>query len=162
MSQQTVDEYGKDQVHLWRRSYDVPPPDCDVDSPHNPINDPSYSSLSDEEKAKLPRAESLKLTLERVVPYWEKYILPDVRAGKNVIIAAHGNTLRALVKHLDHIPESVISDLNIPTGVPLIYELDEKSLEVIPQADAIAPLKGRYLGDQENIRARIQGVKVCL
>lgn len=102
----------------------------------------------------------MQLTLERVLPFWEKEILPDVKAGKRVIVAAHGNTLRALVKHLDNIPEAVIAELNIPTGVPLVYEFDDKTMAVIPHPDAIKPLQGRYLGDQENIRARIQGVKV--
>lgn len=101
----------------------------------------------------------LQITLERVLPFWQNVILPDVKSGKRVIIAAHGNTLRALVKHLDSIPENVIAELNIPTGVPLIYELDQDTLQVIPQKDAIAPLQGRYLGDQDNIKARILGVK---
>jgi 2,3-bisphosphoglycerate-dependent phosphoglycerate mutase len=99
-------------------------------------------------------------TLERVLPYWEEEIMPNVKAGKKILIAAHGNSLRALVKHLDKIPEDVIAQLNIPTGVPLVYEFDEDTFEVIPQENAISPLQGRYLGDQENIRARIQGVKV--
>ena len=101
----------------------------------------------------------MQITLERVLPFWQNVILPDVKSGKKVIIAAHGNTLRALVKHLDNIPENVIAELNIPTGVPLVYELDEATLEVIPHPDAISPLQGRYLGDQENIKARILGVK---
>lgn len=94
------------------------------------------------------------------MPYWEQEIVPQIKSGKRVIIAAHGNTLRALVKHLDNIPENVIAELNIPTGVPLVYEFEEDSFKVIPQEGAFAPLQGRYLGNQENIKARIQGVKV--
>jgi hypothetical protein len=98
-------------------------------------------------------------TSARFVPYWNESIAPAILAGNNVIVAAHGNTLRALVKHLDNIPEDVIAELNIPTGVPLVYELDD-ALRPIKQADAIAPLSGRYLGDQADVRARIEGVKV--
>merc|ERR1712176_780771 len=102
--------------------------------------------------------ESLATTLDRVVPFWDSDIAPQLKDGKTVLIAAHGNSLRALVKHLDGIDESEISELNIPTGTPLVYELDE-NLKPIPQEGAIASLQGRYLGDQEAIRARIEGVK---
>jgi 2,3-bisphosphoglycerate-dependent phosphoglycerate mutase len=152
--QETVDKYGKDQVLIWRRSYDTPPPECDLQSPHYPPNDPKYAGLNLQ-----IRTESLKTTLERVLPYWNNTIAPTIRSGKKVIIAAHGNSLRALVKHLDNIPEDVITELNIPTGVPLVYELDD-NLRPIKQQDAIAPLSGRYLGNQEEIRNRILGVKV--
>jgi 2,3-bisphosphoglycerate-dependent phosphoglycerate mutase len=152
--QQTVDKFGKDQVLIWRRSYDIPPPECDVTSPHYPGNDPKYASLD----IKL-RTESLKTTLDRVLPYWEKEIAPVVKSGKKVVIAAHGNSLRALVKYLDNIPDNVIAELNIPTGVPLVYELDS-NLRPIPHAQAISPLQGRYIGNQEEIKNRIQGVKV--
>jgi len=151
--QQTVDKYGKDQVLIWRRSYDIPPPECDVTSPYYPANDPKYAPFN----IKL-RTESLKITLERVLPYWESDISRVVKSGKKVIIAAHGNSLRALVKYLDNIPNDVIAELNIPTGVPLVYELDD-NLRPIPHKDAIAPLQGRYLGNQEEIRAKILGVK---
>ncbi|CAN0272051.1 unnamed protein product [Ascophyllum nodosum] len=152
--QETVEKHGKDQVMIWRRSYDIPPPPVDHKSEHYPGNDPMYASLSPEE---IPDTESLATTLERVLPYWEKEIVPDIKAGKKVLIAAHGNSLRALVKYLDNIEEDVITGLNIPTGVPLVYELDEH-LKVIPHKDAIAPLQGRYLGDIEAIKARIAGV----
>lgn len=151
--QETVEKFGKDQVQIWRRSYDTPPPPTDLDSPHYPANDPKYKDLGLD-----IRTESLSTTLERVLPYWETDIVPAVKSGKKVIIAAHGNSLRALVKYLDNIPEDVITELNIPTGVPLIYELDD-NMKPIPHADAIAPLQGRYLGDQEEIRNRIAGVK---
>lgn len=102
--------------------------------------------------------ESLATTLDRVIPVWEAEIVPELKAGKTVLITAHGNSLRALVKHLDGIDEATIAELNIPTGTPLIYELDE-NMKPIPQLGAIAPLQGRYLGDQDAIRARIEGVK---
>lgn len=152
--QQTVAKYGKDQVNIWRRSYDIPPPECDVDSLMYPANDPKYAHIPAAAKI---RTESLAITLDRVLPFWHNDIAPEIKSGKRVIIAAHGNSLRALVKYLDNIPEDVISGLNIPTGVPLVYMLDE-NLKPIPQADAIAPLSGRYVGDQADIRARIQGV----
>lgn len=152
---QTVDKYGTEQVNIWRRSYDTPPPDCDSDSVMLPANDPKYAHIAGANEIK---AESLALTLDRVLPYWHSDISPEIKSGKNVLIAAHGNSLRALVKYLDDIPESVIAELNIPTGVPLVYDLD-KDLKPIPHPDAIAPLKGRYLGDQQQIKARIEGVK---
>jgi 2,3-bisphosphoglycerate-dependent phosphoglycerate mutase len=153
--QETVDKYGKDQVLVWRRSYAIPPPECDITSPHYPQNDPKYKNLN----IKI-RTESLSSTLDRVLPYWDQEIAPTIRSGQKVVIAAHGNSLRALVKYLDNIPESDITELNIPTGVPLVYELDD-NLRPIPHKDAIAPLQGRYLGNQDEIRARILGVKVC-
>jgi 2,3-bisphosphoglycerate-dependent phosphoglycerate mutase len=152
--QETVDKYGKDQVLVWRRSYDVPPPTVDTSSPHHPSNDPRYAGTTFPPEF----TESLATTLDRVVPFWKESIVPEIKAGKNVLIAAHGNSLRALVKHLDGIDESTIAELNIPTGIPLVYELDD-DLKPIPQPGAIAPLQGRYLGDQEAIRARIEGVK---
>ena len=153
--QQTADKHGMDQVMIWRRSYDIPPPECDIDSEHCPANDPKYAGIP--EVAAI-RTESLATTLDRVLPLWNEEIVPEIKAGKRIIIAAHGNSLRALVKHLDCIPESEITGLNIPTGVPLVYELDD-DMKPIPQADSIAPLSGRYLGNQEDVRARIQGVK---
>lgn len=152
--QETVEKHGKDQVLVWRRSYDVPPPECDTTSEYYPGNDPRYAGV---DPALLPRAESLKLTGERFMPTWEEEITPAIKAGKKVLIAAHGNTLRALVKHLDGISEEEITGLNIPTGVPLVYELDD-DLAVIPSEDGIGPLRGRYLGDQADVRARIEGV----
>lgn len=147
--QQTVNEFGKDQVLVWRRSYDVPPPTVDMTSPHHPNNDIRYSS----HVFPAEFTESLATTLDRVVPYYEKAIVPQLVAGKTVLVAAHGNSLRALVKHLDGIDKNTIAELNIPTGVPLVYELDDK-LQPIPSAMAIAPLQGRYLGYQDAIRGR--------
>jgi len=152
--QETVDKHGKEQVMVWRRSYDIPPPPIDVNSPHNPRLDPKYAHLADKD---CPLTESLALTLDRVLPYFQSTIAPEIKSGKNIVIAAHGNSLRALVKHLDGISEAEITGLNIPTAVPLVYELDD-NLRPIPHPDAIAPLKGRYLGNQDDIRARILGV----
>lgn len=151
----TVAEFGSEQVNVWRRSYDVPPPECSLESEHYPANDPMYAKIPKEE---LPRCESLKLTEDRVLIEWEATIKPAVLAGEKVIIAAHGNTLRALVKMLDDISPDVISELNIPTGVPLVYELDRATLKPIKQEGCIAPLQGRYLGDLEQVQKRIGAV----
>jgi 2,3-bisphosphoglycerate-dependent phosphoglycerate mutase len=152
--QETVDKHGKDQVLVWRRSYDIPPPELDPSSEHFPGNDPIYADVP---KDLLPLTESLKLTEERFMVEWEENLVPAIKSGKKIIIAAHGNTLRALVKHLDDISSESITGLNIPTGVPLIYELDE-DLKPIAHPDAIAPLTGRYLGDLEEIKQRIGAV----
>eukprot|EP00977_Amphora_coffeiformis_P007298 scaffold1581_cov169-Amphora_coffeaeformis.AAC.34 len=152
--QATVDKYGKDQVLVWRRSYDIPPPTVDKTNEHHPANDPRYAGTDFPEEF----TESLATTLDRVLPLWEHEIAPTLKSGKTVLIAAHGNSLRALVKHLDGIDEATIAELNIPTGTPLVYDLDD-NLKPIPQPGAIAPLQGRYLGDQEAIKARIEGVK---
>lgn len=152
--QETVDKHGKDQVLIWRRSYDIPPPECDESSEYYPGNDPRYAGV---DKSELPKTESLKLTGERFLPLWESEVAPTIKSGKKVIIAAHGNTLRALVKHLDGISEDEITGLNIPTGVPLVYEFDD-DMNVIPHKDAIAPLQGLYLGDLADVKARIDGV----
>jgi len=152
--QETVDKHGKDQVLVWRRSYDIPPPPLDESNEYYPGNDPTYANV---EKSELPYTESLKITEDRFMPDWENVMVPAIKSGKKIIIAAHGNTLRALVKHLDGISEDEICGLNIPTAVPLVYELDE-DMKPIPHPDAIAPLQGHYLGDQEDIRARIGAV----
>lgn len=152
--QETVDKHGKDQVLIWRRSYDIPPPTLDEESEYYPGKDPRYANV---DKQDLPFTESLKLTEERFMVDWEHTIAPDIKAGKRLLIAAHGNTLRALVKHLDGISSDDITGLNIPTGVPLVYELDD-DLRPIRQDDAIAPLSGRYLGNQAEIRERIGAV----
>ncbi|KAL3934863.1 MAG: hypothetical protein SGARI_003207 [Bacillariaceae sp.] len=152
--QDTVDKYGKDQVQIWRRSYDIPPPECDQSSEYYPGNDPMYKDVA---KSDLPFTESLKLTEDRFLVEWDEKMVPLIKSGKKVIIAAHGNTLRALVKHLDGISSEEITDLNIPTGVPLVYELDE-DMKPIQQTDCIAPLSGRYLGDLEQVKARIGAV----
>mmetsp|Transcript_10793 Transcript_10793/g.16099 ORF Transcript_10793/g.16099 Transcript_10793/m.16099 type:complete len:262 (-) Transcript_10793:73-858(-) len=150
---ETVEKVGEEQVLIWRRSYDIPPPDVDLDSEYYPGNDRRYKDLKPEQ---IPRTESLKLTLERVLPFWESDIKPKMMAGNRIMIAAHGNSLRALVKHLDNIPDDVIPSLNIPTGIPLVYELDE-NFKPIVSGEAIAPLTGRYLGERETVAARIAG-----
>jgi 2,3-bisphosphoglycerate-dependent phosphoglycerate mutase len=152
--QETVDKHGKDQVLVWRRSYDIPPPALDTSSEHYPGNDRRYKNVPKEE---LPLTESLKLTEDRFMVDWHKTFVPEIKSGERILIAAHGNTLRALVKHLDNISSDEITGLNIPTGVPLVYELDE-DLKPIPHPDAIAPLTGRYLGDLDDVRSRIGAV----
>lgn len=132
----TADKYGMEQVHIWRRSYDTPPPALDATDERYSGNDPRYRGLSSEE---IPLGESLKNTLERVLPYWHETIVPDLRAGKKVVVVAHGNSIRALVKYLDDIPDNVITELNIPTGIPLVYELD----------DDLRAVNHFYLGDQD-------------
>ncbi len=134
----TAEKFGMEQVHVWRRSYDIPPPGLDEAGERFPGKDPRYTNLK---PADVPRTESLKMTLERLLPYWHEMIVPDLRAGKRVLIAAHGNSIRALVKYLDKIPDDVITELNIPTGIPLVYELD----------DHLYPVNHFYLGDQEAI-----------
>ncbi|HET8549021.1 MAG TPA: 2,3-diphosphoglycerate-dependent phosphoglycerate mutase [Bryobacteraceae bacterium] len=142
---ETAAKFGDEQVKIWRRSYDTPPPPLTPDDPRFPGNDPRYKNVPRE---KLPLTESLKETVARAVPYWEQVIVPDVRAGKRVIIAAHGNSLRALVKHLDHMSEADILELNIPTGVPLVYEFDK----------SMRPVQHYYLGDQAEIAAAMEAV----
>jgi 2,3-bisphosphoglycerate-dependent phosphoglycerate mutase len=131
---ETTAKHGEAQVKIWRRSYDIPPPPLPPGDPRHPSNDPRYANLSPRE---VPLTESLKDTVARVIPYWRDTIAPSIRAGRRVVIAAHGNSLRALVMHLDDISESAIVDLNIPTGIPLVYELD----------DDLRPLRHYYLGD---------------
>ena len=133
---ETAERHGMEQVTLWRRSYDIPPPALSVDDPRYPGRDPRYAALTSEE---LPLAESLKDTVARFLPYWHETIAPTVRSGRRVIIAAHGNSLRALVKYLDNMADEAIVGLNIPTGIPLVYELDEE----------LRPLRSYYLGGEE-------------
>lgn len=142
---ETAEKYGNDQVHIWRRSYDIPPPVLTKDDERYPGFDPRYKDLTDEE---LPLTESLKTTVDRFLPYWFEKIVPQINADKKVIIAAHGNSLRALVKHLDNVSDSEISELNIPTGIPLVYELD----------DNLKPIKSYYLGDQDEVEKAAQAV----
>lgn len=142
---ETAAKYGEDQVLVWRRSYDTPPPALDRADERFPGLDPRYASLAAEE---LPLTECLKDTVARVVPYWEQVIAPQVRAGSRILIAAHGNSIRALVKYLDDISESEILKLNIPTAIPLVYELDEQ----------LKPLRHYYLGDAAAIEAKIHAV----
>jgi 2,3-bisphosphoglycerate-dependent phosphoglycerate mutase len=127
---QTLEEYGPDQFQTWRRSFDVPPPVLDDDSEWSQAHDERYADLG----ADAPRTESLKLVIERMLPYWESDITVDLAAGKTVLVTAHGNSLRALVKHLDGISDDDIADLNIPTGIPLVYELDDDFTPTKPAA----------------------------
>ncbi|HEX9207090.1 MAG TPA: 2,3-diphosphoglycerate-dependent phosphoglycerate mutase [Steroidobacteraceae bacterium] len=142
---QTVEQHGADQVKIWRRSYDIPPPPLPASDPGHPRFDRRYAGVP---AAELPSSESLKDTLARVLPFWNARIAPELRAGRNVLVAAHGNSLRALVKMLDDVSDSAIVELNIPTGVPLLYELDA----------ALKPLSSRYLGDAEAVKARAEAV----
>jgi 2,3-bisphosphoglycerate-dependent phosphoglycerate mutase len=142
---ETTAKHGEQQVKIWRRSYDVPPPPVDASSEHWPARDPRYAGLAPNE---IPASESLKDTVARFLPYWENEIAPELRQGKRVVIAAHGNSLRALVKHLDKISDSDIVELNIPTGIPLLYELDDK----------LEPVKSRYLGDPDEARRKAEAV----
>jgi len=135
---ETAEEYGEKQVYQWRRSYDIPPPDLAWDDERHPRFDPRYAGLSKDE---LPASESLKNTLERVMPYWHETIIPELQAGQKLLITAHGNSLRALVKYLDGISDEEIPGLNIPTGYPLVYELD----------DQFKAIDHYYLGDQDEI-----------
>jgi 2,3-bisphosphoglycerate-dependent phosphoglycerate mutase len=143
---QTVAEHGEAQVKIWRRSYDIPPPPLGWDDPRHPRFDRRYADVS---AASLPAAESLKDTLSRVLPYWESRIVPELRADRDVLIVAHGNSLRALVKMLDLMSESDIVDFNIPTGIPILYELDEQ----------LQSLGRRFLGDQQSIAAAQEAVR---
>ncbi len=143
---ETTQKYGEAQVAIWRRSYDTPPPALDASHEYYPGKDPRYQDLKKEE---IPLSESLKSTVARFLPYYENTILPRIKLGKKVLITAHGNTLRALVKHFDNMSEAEIAELNIPTGTPLVYELDDK----------FQAIKRYYLGDQEKIKAAVEAVK---
>jgi 2,3-bisphosphoglycerate-dependent phosphoglycerate mutase len=133
---ETAAQHGDAQTHLWRRSYDIPPPPLALEDERHPAHDPRYASLRPEDR---PATESLKDTVARFLPYWNGTIAPAIQQGQRVLIVAHGNSLRALVKHLDRISDDAIADLNIPTGIPLVYELD----------DALSPIRHYYLGDQD-------------
>jgi 2,3-bisphosphoglycerate-dependent phosphoglycerate mutase len=142
---ETAAKFGDEQVKIWRRSYDAPPPALTPDDERFPAKDPRYRHVTAD---RLPLTECLKDTVDRVLPYWNQRIVPDIQAGKRVIIAAHGNSLRALVKHVDNMTESEIMELNIPTGVPLVYEFDP----------AMKPVKHYYLGDPAEIAAAMNAV----
>lgn len=133
---ETVEKYGDKQVFEWRRSYSTPPPALDKNDKSHPSKDPRYKNVPPE---KLPNSEALKNTLERFLPMWRDEIAPKVRKGENILIVAHGNSIRALIKHLDNVSEDEISELNIPTGIPLVYELD----------DNLKPIRHYYLGDAD-------------
>jgi 2,3-bisphosphoglycerate-dependent phosphoglycerate mutase len=142
---ETAEKFGEDQVKIWRRSYAVPPPPLAADDERFPGRDPRYRGLSAEQ---VPLTECLKDTVARFLPYWHETIAPSIRQGQRVLIAAHGNSLRALVKYLDNIPEEEIVELNIPTGMPLVYELD----------GSLKPVNRYYLGDPEKVKAATEAV----
>lgn len=142
---ETAQKYGNEQVHIWRRSFDTPPPSLSLDDERHPRFDPRYAKV---DPALLPATESLKITLARVMPFWEQSIAPRLLAGEKILVVAHGNSLRAMVKFLDKISDSDIVELNIPTGVPLAYALDDK----------FNVLSRRYLGDPEAIKAAAEAV----
>lgn len=139
---ETAAKYGEQQVHIWRRSYDVLPPLLEKSDERHPSNDPRYKGID------APAGEALKQTVDRMLPYWTETIAPAVLRGEKVLIAAHGNSLRALVKYLDQMSEAAIMELNIPTGIPLVYELDKN----------LKPIKNYYLGDQEKLKSAMASV----
>jgi 2,3-bisphosphoglycerate-dependent phosphoglycerate mutase len=142
---ETAAKFGEEQVKIWRRSYDIPPPVLEKTDPRYPGNDRRYAGLSE---AELPLTECLKDTVARFLPCWHNLIAPEILAGKRVLIAAHGNSLRALVKYLDNVSEQDIVGLNIPTGMPLVYELD----------GGLKPIRSYYLGDPEKVKAAMEAV----
>jgi 2,3-bisphosphoglycerate-dependent phosphoglycerate mutase len=142
---ETAEKFGEDQVKIWRRSYDISPPALDLDDSRHPRFDRRYASLTPEQ---LPATESLKITLERVLPYWDSTLAPEIKSGRRVLVVAHGNSIRAMVKYLDNVSEAEITELNIPTGLPLVYELD---------AD-LKPIKNYYLGDPEEAAKKAAAV----
>jgi 2,3-bisphosphoglycerate-dependent phosphoglycerate mutase len=142
---QMAEKFGEKQVMAWRRSYDTRPPALESNDPRNPAGDPRYHSLK---KEQIPLTECLKDTVDRFLPCWHEVITPVIKTGQRVLIAAHGNSLRALVKYLDNIPDDVIPGVNIPTGVPLVYELDEN----------LRPLTSTYIGDEETVKKAMEAV----
>jgi 2,3-bisphosphoglycerate-dependent phosphoglycerate mutase len=140
-----VERFGAEQVQLWRRSYDIRPPSLEPGDERSPAKDPRYAALDEKD---IPLAECLKDTVARVLPYWHETIVPAIKSGQRVIVAAHGNSLRAMVKYLDNVPESEIVSLNIPTGIPLVYEFN----------DDLTPIRHFYLGDQEAVNRAVQAV----
>lgn len=140
-----AEKFGEEQVKIWRRSYDIPPPALEANDPRSPSLDPRYRELTDDE---IPRTECLKDTVARFLPFWQQTIAPAIRSGRAVIIAAHGNSLRALVKHLDDVSDSDIVSLNIPTGMPLIYKLSA----------TLAPVDRFYLGDPDEVKKAMEAV----
>jgi 2,3-bisphosphoglycerate-dependent phosphoglycerate mutase len=142
---ETAAKFGEDQVKIWRRSYDIPPPPLEPSDPRFPGHDPRYASLS---KAELPLTECLKDTVARFLPFWHETLAPEVKSGKRVVVAAHGNSIRAIVKYLDKVSDADIIGVNIPTGIPLIYELDAE----------LQPIKHYYLGDADAIARAMEAV----
>ncbi len=141
---ETLEQYGEEQFMLWRRSYDVPPPEIELGSEYSQDADPRYAGEP------IPRTEALAQVLERALPYWDAEIVPDLKAGKTVLVAAHGNSIRSIVKYLDDVDEQTIAGINIPTGIPLLYELDEETLKPVTKG-------GTYL-DPEAAKAAIAAV----
>lgn len=142
---ETAAEHGEEQVKIWRRSFDIPPPELADGDERLPENDPRYAGM---DKSLLPRSESLALTIDRVIPYWQDVLVPAMRAGKRPLVVAHGNSLRALVKYLDDMTPEAILGLNIPTGVPIVYELD----------DNFRPISRNFLGDPAEVAALMEAV----
>ncbi|KAB2927986.1 MAG: 2,3-diphosphoglycerate-dependent phosphoglycerate mutase [Candidatus Contendobacter sp.] len=142
---ETAAKHGEDQVKIWRRSFDIPPPPLDPTDPRFPTNDPRYADL---DPRVLPATESLKTTIDRVLPYWHDVLVPTIRSGKRVAIAAHGNSLRALIKYLDNMSDEAIIALNVPTAVPLVYELDAN----------LRPIKNYYLADPDELKKLMDAV----
>ena len=142
---ETAAKHGEEQVKIWRRSFDIPPPALEASDPMHPRHDPRYAEL---DPRVLPGTESLKLTIERVLPYWHDVLVPTIRSGKRVVIAAHGNSLRALIKYLDELSDDAIVALNVPTAVPLVYELDAN----------MRPIKNYYLADPEELKKLMDAV----
>jgi 2,3-bisphosphoglycerate-dependent phosphoglycerate mutase len=151
---ETTAKHGEAQVNLWRRSYDVPPPAMESGHPYDPARERKYAGLP---RGALPVTESTATTATRVMPYWTGTLAPAVAAGKRLLVVAHGNSLRALVKNIDGISDEAIVSLNIPTGVPLVYEFDA-AFKPIRHPDAIGPLSGRYVGDRAAILAEVEKV----
>jgi 2,3-bisphosphoglycerate-dependent phosphoglycerate mutase len=142
---ETAAKFGEAQVKIWRRSYDVPPPSLELTDERHPKFDRRYAGLTPEQ---LPATESLKITLDRVLPFWHSTLAPEIKSGKRVLVVAHGNSIRAMVKYLDNVSEADITELNIPTGLPLVYELDEN----------LKPIKNYYLGDPEEAAKKAAAV----
>ncbi len=142
---ETAEKFGEDQVKIWRRSYDVPPPALELTDERHPKFDRRYASLTPEQ---LPATESLKITLGRVLPYWHATLAPEIKSGRRVLVVAHGNSIRALVKYLDNMSEADIIELNIPTGLPLVYELDSD----------LKPIRNYYLGDPQEAAKKAAAV----
>jgi len=153
---ETVEKHGKEQVLIWRRSFDVPPPEIDEKSEFNPANEPKYAKFCAAED--IPKTECLKDVIARAEPYWKSDIEPQLKKGRTILVAAHGNSIRAIVKYLDGIEDAVIPSLEIPTGIPLVYQFD-KDLKIIKNAKAVAPLSGLFLGDPERIKKAQDKVK---
>lgn len=147
---ETAEKHGEEQVKIWRRSFDVPPPPMDKDHPYYNVivNDPRYKDGPKEDE--FPMFESLKLTIERTLPYWNDVIIPQMKSGKNILIAAHGNSLRAIVKYLDDMSDADIMTLNLPTGIPFVYELDKETLKPV--------VSMKFLSDEETVKKAMAAV----